>query len=90
MSLSVRVIPNAAPTGIAGVRDRELVLRVNAPAVDGRANRAAALCLAKLFGVRQSRVVLLAGEKGRHKKFEIVGYQPGAESLLDELLKTDS
>ena len=90
MSLSVRVIPNAARTGIAGMRDCRLVLRVNAPAVDGRANRAAVLYLAKLFGVRPSRVAPIAGEKGRHKKFEIVGYQPGAESLLDDLLKTDS
>lgn len=91
MILPVRVIPNAARTGITGKRDGEFVLRVNAPALDGRANRSAAVALAKLFGVPPSRVLLVKGEKSRHKKFEIVGLGISQqEALLDDLLKAGS
>ena len=73
MKLPVRVIPNARKTGFAGRRDGELVLRLCAPAVEGKANKAALEFIAGHFGVPRSRVMLVAGEKSRHKIFEIVG-----------------
>jgi uncharacterized protein (TIGR00251 family) len=75
MKLSVRMIPNARKTEFAGYRDGRLVLRVNAPAVDGKANRAAIAFIAEQTGVRPSAVSLIAGEKSRHKIFEIVGLE---------------
>jgi len=74
MKLAVRVIPNAAKSEFAGFRENERVLRLNAPAVDGKANKAAIEFLACHFEVPRSRVILVAGEKSRHKIFEIVGF----------------
>ena len=73
MKLRVRVIPNAGRTEISGTREGELVLRLNAPAIEGRANKAAVEFIAKQLGIPRSKVALIAGEKSRHKIFEIVG-----------------
>ena len=77
MILEVRVIPNASRTAITGTRGDEVVLRVNAPAIEGKANRAALAYLSRAFGVRSSAVRLVGGEKSRHKKIEIVGLDSG-------------
>jgi uncharacterized protein (TIGR00251 family) len=73
VKLSIRVIPNARKTGFAGRREGEFVLRLCAPAVEGKANKAAVEFIAEHLGVPRSRVALVAGEKSRHKIFEIVG-----------------
>ncbi len=90
MRIDVRVIPNAARTGITGTRGNEIVLRVNAPATEGKANKAVVLYLARTFGVARSAVHLLAGEKSRHKKFEIVGLKAvHAQRKIASLLETN-
>ena len=89
--LDIRVIPNASRTAFAGRREGDLVLKVNAPARDGKANKAAILYLANVFGVSRSAVQLRSGEKSRHKKFEIIGLNAGhAENTLAGLLETPS
>jgi len=75
MKLAVRVIPNARRTEFSGRRDGEVVLRLNAPAVEGKANRAAVEFIAKYFGIARSRVTLVNGEKTRHKVFELDGVE---------------
>lgn len=81
MRLKVRVIPNAPRTAITGRRGDEILLRVNAPALEGRANRAAARCLAEALGVPVSAVRLVGGERSRHKKFEILDFRGDAATL---------
>ena len=76
MKLKVRVIPNARRSEFAGCRDGEWILRLNAPPVDGKANKAAVEFISKTFGLSRSGVLLISGEKGRHKIFQIVGFQP--------------
>ncbi|HLQ77570.1 MAG TPA: DUF167 domain-containing protein [Terriglobia bacterium] len=79
MKLRVRVIPNAKKTEFSAHRPEygdEWVLRLNAPPVDGKANKAALEFIAKTLGIARSGVSLVSGEKGRHKIFEIVGLQP--------------
>jgi uncharacterized protein (TIGR00251 family) len=49
---------------------------LNAPAVEGKANKAAIEFLAKHFGISRSRVMLVSGEKSRHKVFELEGVEP--------------
>jgi uncharacterized protein (TIGR00251 family) len=71
--LKVRVIPNARKTEFGGYREGELVLRLNAPALEGKANKAAIEFVSRFFGVPRSAVILSSGEKSRHKIFEIVG-----------------
>ena len=73
MKLKIRVVPNAKKTEFAGYRELELVLRLNAPALEGKANKAAVDYLSKFFAVPRSAVLLVSGEKSRHKIFEIIG-----------------
>jgi len=75
MKLAVRVIPNARRTEFSGRRDGEVVLRLNAPAVEGKANKAAVEFIAKYFGIARSRVTLVNGEKTRHNVFELEGVE---------------
>jgi len=75
VKLRVRVIPNARRTEFSGSREGEAVLRLNAPAIEGKANKAAIEFLARHFGISRSRVTLVAGEKARHKVFEIAGVE---------------
>nr|WP_216917745.1 DUF167 domain-containing protein [Nocardia noduli] len=51
--------------------DGTLQLYVRAPAVEGKANRAAIELLAEHYGVPKSAVRLAAGATSRHKRFEI-------------------
>ena len=73
--LKIRVIPNARKTEFNGYRADELVLRVNAPAVEGRANKAAVEFVSRYLGVARAAVVLIGGERSRHKIFQIVGLE---------------
>ena len=73
MRLPVRVIPNARSTEFSGRREGEYILRLNVPALEGRANKAAVEFIAECFGISRSRVILVSGEKSRHKIFELVG-----------------
>ena len=75
MVLKVRVIPNAKKTEFSGEREGEWILRLNAPPVDGKANKAAVEFIAECLSVPRSAVSLAAGEKSRHKIFEIVGLE---------------
>ena len=73
LKLRIRVIPNAKKTTFSGTREDELVLRLNAPALEGKANKAAIEFLSGYFEVPKSAVSLVSGEKSRHKIFQIVG-----------------
>ncbi len=67
-ALTIRVTPRARRTEIAGVlEDGTLRIRVTEPPVEGKANRALVKFLAKVLGVRSSRIQIVAGEKGLDK-----------------------
>lgn len=51
--------------------DGTLRLWVRAPAVEGKANKAATALLAAYFGIPKSAVRLTAGATSRYKRFEV-------------------
>ena len=71
----MRVIPNAKKSEFSGYREGELVLRLNASALEGKANKAAVEFMSRYFGISRAAVSILSGEKSRHKIFEIVGLE---------------
>lgn len=71
--LPVRVKPRASSTRVAGERAGRLLVEVNAPPVEGRANDALCRLLAKAVGVAPSAVSLVGGERGRDKLVRIEG-----------------
>ena len=61
---------------MGGEHDGALVVRVSAPAVDGRATEAALRAIAAAFGVRRRAVTLIAGAASRTKIVEVAGADP--------------
>ena len=68
---------------MGGGHDGALVVRVSAPAVDGRATAAALSAIADAFGVRRRAVTLVAGATSRTKIVDVAGADPAD---LDRLL----
>jgi uncharacterized protein (TIGR00251 family) len=80
---AVRAQPGARREEIVGMRDGALVVRVRAPAVEGRANEALCRLIAERLGVRRSRVTVIRGERSREKLVRVEGAtQGGAASAL--------
>ena len=73
VTFKLRVQPRARSTGIAGEHDGALKLKVASPPVDGKANSEIIRYLAKIAGVRQSAVEIVAGATSRDKVVRIQG-----------------
>lgn len=69
----VRVQPRASKDEIAGVVEGALKIRLQAPAVEDRANVALCEFLARLLKTPKSAVRILSGERSRIKRVEIRG-----------------
>ncbi len=74
--LTVRVLPRASRTEIAGVEGSSVRVRVTAPPVGGAANDAVRRLLARALGCPPSAVEILHGRTGREKVVRIVGLGP--------------
>lgn len=71
--LSIKLFPKSRQHGIDGVHDGRLHIKLPTPPVDGKANAALVVFLAKLLEVKKTQVLLLTGEKSRLKIVEIEG-----------------
>ncbi|MBI2186338.1 MAG: DUF167 domain-containing protein [Acidobacteria bacterium] len=71
--VSVRVIPRAGRSGLAGTRDGALLVRLTAPPVEGAANAELVEVLAKALGVPKRAVAIVSGERGRLKRVRVDG-----------------
>ena len=70
-TLRLRVVPNAKRSEVIGVHGDAIKVKVQAPAMDGKANEALLGFLAEKMGVARRSVQLLAGEKSRDKTIGI-------------------
>lgn len=73
VTFTVRVQPRASKDEIAGVIDGALKVRLQAPALEDRANEALCEYLALLLKTRKSAVRIFSGERSRIKRIEIRG-----------------
>lgn len=71
--LTVRATPRATRNEIKGEAEDALRIRLQAPPVDGKANKALLRFLADTLDVAPSRLTLLSGETGRNKRVLITG-----------------
>lgn len=78
----VRVQPRASKNEITGVMDGALKIRLQAPAVEDRANEALCVFLAELLKRPKSAVRILAGERSRMKRVAIAGVTPAEVEAL--------
>jgi hypothetical protein len=82
-TLDVFVQPRAAKEGIVGVHGRSLKVKVTAPPLDDRANRAVESLIARALGISDSKVSVVAGAKSRSKLIAVrgMGVQKVQEAL---------
>lgn len=72
-ALTVRVTPRARKTEIAGIlEDGTIRIRVAAPPVDGKANKALLTFLAKMLGVKKNRIEIIVGDHSLDKLVSIL------------------
>lgn len=76
--LTIKVIPRAGRTALAGARDGSLLVRLAAAPVDGAANSALIAFLADVLHVAKTRIVLIAGDKSRAKRVKVIGMSAAA------------
>ena len=69
----VRVVPRASRSGIAGIQDDALKLRITAPPVEGKANEECIRLLAETLGVKKGQVTIIAGHASRTKTVAVEG-----------------
>jgi len=69
----VRVQPRASRDEVAGEMDGALKVRLQAPAIEGRANEALIEYLARLLKRPKAAVRISSGERSRLKRVEITG-----------------
>ena len=65
--LRLYIQPGARSSGIVGIHDGRLKLKVSAPPRDGEANEEIISFLSKISGVAKKDVEILRGESGRSK-----------------------
>ena len=65
--ITVKVTPRAAKSEILGAESEWLRVRVKAPPVDGKANKALIEFMADLFSIKKRDIKIESGEKSRIK-----------------------
>ncbi len=94
--LEVYVQPRSSKSGLAGIFDGRLKIRLKSPPVDDAANKECLRFLAKQLGLPKSRLILVSGKTRRRKRI-LIGWPAGgsrtkqAKELcrrLKDLLKT--
>lgn len=83
--LSIRVVPGAKKSAFAGEQDGRLKVRLQAPPVEGKANKELLRFLAAGFGLKKNRVSLAGGLRSREKVVLLAGVPLAAAR---EMVKT--
>lgn len=71
--IDIAVKPRSSREKVGPVQGERLVVAVNAPPVEGKANEAVVRVLARTFGVPRSAVSIIRGDTGRKKTVRIAG-----------------
>jgi uncharacterized protein len=81
-TFTVRVVPRASRSEIAGVYDGALRVRIAAAPVEGAANSELVRLLAKRLRVPQNAVRIISGTGSKTKIVRVQGVTPAAVSQL--------
>ena len=86
--LEIRVRPNSSRNKVGGSAGDppRLIVAVQAPAVDGKANAAVIKELANAFNLRARDFTIVFGELGRDKRLLVNGDTQLLQARYDELL----
>ena len=86
--LEIRVRPNTSRNKVGGSvgQPPRLVVAVQAPAVDGKANQAVIKELAKAFDLRARDFTIVYGELGHEKRLLVQGDEKTLQGKLEDLM----
>jgi uncharacterized protein len=84
VTIDIAVKPRSSREGVGAVQGDRLVVLVNAPPVDGKANEAVQRVLAQTFGVARSAVAIVRGETGKKKTVRIAGITTAVVARVTE------
>jgi len=73
ITLKVHLQPRASRNGIDGVQGDALKLRVTAPPLEGRANKALKKLLAEHLGIPPAQIAIITGQRSREKLVRFSG-----------------
>jgi uncharacterized protein len=76
VSFAVHVQPRASRSGITGILNGAVKIRLTSPPVDGAANEQCINLFAHLLKVRRRDVTIMTGESSRHKVVKVSGITP--------------
>ena len=83
---SIKIIPNASKTEFAGrTDDGGFRIRVQAPPVEGAANRELIRFLARSLGVAKSQVAIVRGTSSRIKLVSVEGDQKALHQKMESM-----
>ena len=71
--IDVKVIPRSARSGLGGTRDGVLLVRLNAPPVEGAANAELIEVLSAALRVPKRNISIVSGMRGRLKRVRLDG-----------------
>ena len=71
--IKVRVLPKSSRTEIIGIEGDTYKVKLTAPPMEGKANKALIELLAKKLGIGKGRVNIVSGSRSRLKRVRIHG-----------------
>lgn len=74
--------PGAKHNQLCGLHNHRLKIQIQAPAVDGKANKALINFLAKVFSTAKSKIAIVQGTSHRSKTVSIAGIEQIPQVLL--------
>jgi len=83
--IQVKVVPRSSRTEIAGKTDGVYRIKLTAPPVEGKANKALVNFLAKKTGLPKRKFQIISGEHSRNKTIRI--QNGSSENILKRLEK---
>lgn len=69
--INTKVIANAKKPEVIQDENKVLKVKVNSPAIEGKANKAVIKILAEYFGVKERQIKIIKGEKSSNKVVEV-------------------
>jgi hypothetical protein len=74
--LTLRVVPRASRNKVDGLLGDALKIRLQAPPVEGKANKALTRFLSKSLKIPASHIQVISGETSRNKRVLLCGVAP--------------
>ena len=71
--IDLRIVPRAGRSGLAGLRDGSILIRLGAAPVDGAANHELVALLAAALDVPKRAIRIVSGERARRKRVTVEG-----------------